>query len=267
MEKELLGVYLSGHPLEAVDAKLRVVVSASCREVNEAAKLGEVILGGSIASLRRKVTKAGKMMAFVTLEDLSGVAEMVIWSDTYERCVGVLADGAIVVVRGMAEVDDRWRDEREGGNQTKVIVDMMASLNDEPAVRNLRFNGTPRSGRGQRNGRNGQANGAARQTAKPANGKQPAAAPAKAPAKEPEKPAPPSERVHIRLPLENAGDAMGQLRDLISQCYGDTEVLLHIQMGEQEHRVRLGPDFLVKRDEQFTEAVRNLLGDGAVWLE
>jgi hypothetical protein len=44
-------------------------------------------------------------------------------------------------------------------------------------------------------------------------------------------------------------------------------VLLHIQMGEQERRVRLGRDFLVRQDEQFTRAVTDLLGDGAVWLE
>jgi len=69
------------------------------------------------------------------------------------------------------------------------------------------------------------------------------------------------------VPLEGAEDTMGRLRQLISQCYGDTEVLLHIRMGEQESRVRLGSDFLVRRDEQFTRAVTDLLGDGAVWLE
>ncbi len=266
MEKDLLGIYLSGHPVEAVEAKLRGVVSASCREVNEGSRLGEVILGGTIASLRRRVTKTGKMMAFVTLEDLSGVAEMVIWSDTYERCTGVLAEGAIVVVRGTAEVDDRWRDEKEGANQTKVIVDMMASLDDEPAVRNLRYNGAPRNARPPRNGRNG--DGTAKQAAKPSNVSRLAAStPVSTPAKQLEHPVPVSERVHIRLPLENAEDTMGRLRDLISQCYGDTEVLLHIQMGEHERKVRLGADYLVKRDEQFTQAVRDLLGDEAVWLE
>jgi hypothetical protein len=60
---------------------------------------------------------------------------------------------------------------------------------------------------------------------------------------------------------------MGRLRDLIGEHYGDTEVLLHVRMGEQEQRVRLGREFMVTRDEQFTEAVKGLLGEGAVWLE
>ncbi len=60
---------------------------------------------------------------------------------------------------------------------------------------------------------------------------------------------------------------MGRLRDLIGQFYGDTEVLLHLQMGEEERRVRLGRDFMVARDERFTEAVKGLLGEGAVWVD
>ncbi len=267
MEKDLLGVYLSGHPLEAVDSKLRKVVTASCRDVSDGSKLGEVILGGAVTSLRRRVTKTGKMMAFVTLEDLSGIAELVIWSDTYERCGGALSDGAIVLMRGMAEVDERWRDEKEGATQTKVVVEAVASLNDEIGVQNLRYNAAPRrasapsrGAREQRNGRNGHTSGGQRQVMQ-----QPNVTPIteSVPPKEPDG----TERVHIRLPLESADHAMGQLRELISQCYGDTEVLLHIQTGEQERRVRLGPEFLVKRDDQFTDAVKGLLGEGAVWLE
>ena len=52
-------------------------------------KQGEVVLGGIITSLRRRVTKKGKMMAFVTLEDLTGVVETMVLPETYERCGGV----------------------------------------------------------------------------------------------------------------------------------------------------------------------------------
>ena len=60
---------------------------------------------------------------------------------------------------------------------------------------------------------------------------------------------------------------MGQLREVIGQYRGDTQVLLHLQLDEEERRLRLGPEYGVAHDEQFTAAVRGLLGEGAVWVE
>ena len=261
MEKDRLGVYLSGHPLDAVESKLAKATTSSALEVTSGVAQGDVIVGGIIISVRKRITRAGKMMAFFTLEDLTGVIEATVLPEAYEKCGPTLAEQTIVVVRGRSESDDRWREERETGGGQRLLAEGVCRLDDEEGMRNLRYVGAGRNGRKTQNGRNGWGDRPARQAARPDSGKSPA------PPRETKKPAPPSERVHIRLPLESAEDTMGRLRELISQCYGDTEVLLHIQMGEQEHKVRLGPDFLVKRDEQFTDAVRSLLGDGAVWLE
>ncbi len=142
--------------------------------MNEGAKVGDVVLGGIITSLRRRVTKSGKMMAFITLEDLTGVVETVILPETYEKCTAALVDSAIVILRGRAEIDDRWRNEQEGASQMKVMVEGAAALNDPEAVQTLLT--APASTRGRRgqgrSGWPGKSNGNG-------NGARPAAAPPK----------------------------------------------------------------------------------------
>jgi len=73
--------------------------------------------------------------------------------------------------------------------------------------------------------------------------------------------------VHIRVSAAAPPETVGRLKAMIGQFHGDTEVLLHIQIGEQERRLRLGREYLVARDDRFTDAIRQLLGEGAVWVE
>ncbi|MFB3880075.1 MAG: DNA polymerase III subunit alpha [Armatimonadota bacterium] len=260
MEKDRLGVYLSGHPLMAVEAKLGRLVSATLAEVASGASQGDVLVGGIITSVRKRITRTGKMMAFFTIEDMTAAIEATVLPEAYEKCGPLLTEQAIVVVRGRPESDERWRDEREGGGGQRLLADALSRLDDEEGVRGLRYTAAPRNGRKPQNGRNGRNDRAARQAAPAASGRETMP-------RTPKKSAGAPERLHIRLPLDDSGEVVGRLRELISECYGDTEVLLHLQLGDQERRVRLGPDFLVKRDEQFTRAVTDLLGDGAVWVE
>jgi len=60
---------------------------------------------------------------------------------------------------------------------------------------------------------------------------------------------------------------MLRLKDVLGQYHGDTEVLLHIQLGEEEKRLRLGRDYRVAGDDRFARAVQELLGEGAIWIE
>jgi DNA polymerase-3 subunit alpha len=258
MEKDLLGVYLSGHPLEAEEAALREYVTASCREVNEGEKLGEVVLGGIVTSLRRRVTKRGTMMAFVTLEDLTGVAELVIWSETYERSAGALADGAIVVMKGKAEVDERWREEKQGATQTKVIVDGIARLNDPEAVKAV-LGAVSRNGR-RTAGRNG---GNPRKAAPPAAPQEESPMPS---VRKANSPPPTGSEVHIRLPGDTDQKTLGLLKGLIDQCRGDACVCLHVECEEGARRIRLASEYGVAFNDKFTLGVQGILGEGAAWV-
>jgi DNA polymerase III alpha subunit len=195
------------------------------------------------------------MMAFVTLEDLTGVVETMVLPETYERCSAVLTDGAIIVMRGRAEVDDRWRDEREGAGQNRVLADAVVALDDADAVTRL-LNGA--------GARNGNGYGGRR-----SNGRRPSA-----PASDPSPaPKPRSQRaakaaeVHIRMPMDTDEQMLGQLKELIAQCRGPAGICLHLVCDEGERRIRLTPDFGVACGEQFTLGVQGLLGEDAVWLE
>ena len=249
LEKEFLGAYLSGHPLDARSRQLRQATNADIIEVMEGRKEGEVVVGGIITSYRKLVTRTtARMMAFFALEDLTGFIEVVLPPDAYERHGASLVEQAVVVVRGRTEADERGREDREGGVQHRIVAEAVAPLGEENLLR--------RASNGVR-GRNG---AAARPKAAAAGKYKPA------PAQE-AKPEVEAGRVHIRVPTEAGPDMIGQLKQVIGQFHGDTEVLLHIQLGEEERRVRLGPDYSVAGDEAFTQAVMGLLGDGAVWTE
>jgi DNA polymerase-3 subunit alpha len=266
MEKDLLGVYLSGHPLEAVEARLQGLVTASCREVKEGTKQGEVVLGGIITSLRRRVTKAGRMMAFVSLEDLTGPAETMVLPETYERCGSVLVEGAIIVMKGRAETDDRWREDRDGAAaQHRVLAAEIAALSNEEAVQALVAGGGPNGRKTAR--RNG---GNLRTTApqSPAQEESPVAKPRRkrAAGATSEMPAAPKDQVHIKIPGRIDQGTLGLLKGLIGQCRGEAPVCLHIECDEGVRRVFLGSEYGVAFNDKFSVDVQGLLGDGAVWV-
>ncbi|MCC7023595.1 MAG: DNA polymerase III subunit alpha [Thermomicrobiales bacterium] len=106
-EKELLGTYMSDHPLSSVvrDA-LR---SPDGRNISEIAQLEERPVGSPVrvlamvANVRRIVTKTNRTMAVAIFEDLSGRVDVVLFPEAYERQSELLADGAILDVRGRLE--------------------------------------------------------------------------------------------------------------------------------------------------------------------
>jgi DNA polymerase-3 subunit alpha len=103
-EKELLGTYMSDHPLSSVLRDARR--SPDSRNISEIAHLEERAMGSPVrilamvANVRRIVTKANRTMAVAIFEDLSGRVDVVLFPETYERHSDSLADGEILDVRG-----------------------------------------------------------------------------------------------------------------------------------------------------------------------
>ncbi|HHY32421.1 MAG TPA: DNA polymerase III subunit alpha [Firmicutes bacterium] len=107
MEKELLGLYVSGHPLQGVAPKLREHVSAQVATLADHPDGDEVSVGGIITAFRKIVTKnTGQPMAFFTLEDLTGSVEVVVFPRVYEECFKFIAEDAIVLVQGRLDVKE-----------------------------------------------------------------------------------------------------------------------------------------------------------------
>jgi DNA polymerase-3 subunit alpha len=123
-EKELLGLYVSGHPLEHLKERLALLCTCELQRVYDQPDGKELHLGGRIDSVRVITTHSGKRMAFVRLEDLSGQAEITVFSQTYEQAKRVLKEDQIVWLRGRTE----RRSERSNGIQ--IIAEELLSLEE-----------------------------------------------------------------------------------------------------------------------------------------
>ena len=112
MEKEMLGVYLTDHPLKEYEERMARVSSITCDDIahaEEDAHNGEntvlrdgmsCVISGMIAGKKTLITKSSKMMAFIDLEDLYGVCEVVVFPNVYERCASVCEADRVVAVKG-----------------------------------------------------------------------------------------------------------------------------------------------------------------------
>ena len=129
-EKEVLGIYLSGHPLEDYEEKWRKNISATTadfaldEESNEVkVKDNEsVMVGGMITEKTIKYTKTNKTMAFITLEDLLGTVEVIIFPKDYDKYHHLLNEDEKVFIRGRANVEE----DKNG----KIICEQMYSFDD-----------------------------------------------------------------------------------------------------------------------------------------
>ena len=113
-EKEVLGIYISGHPLEEYEEKWRKVISATTADFQPDEETGRAkvrdgakeIIGGMITDKTVKHTKTNQMMAFVTVEDLLGTVEVVVFPRDYEKNRDYLEPDSKVFIRGRVSEED-----------------------------------------------------------------------------------------------------------------------------------------------------------------
>ena len=131
-EKEVLGIYLSGHPLERYSSMMEKMISAKTTDFQADEEGGipgipdgqKVIVGGMIADKTIKYTKTSKVMAFFTLEDLVGTVEVVVFPRDYEKWQKYLNEDARVFVQGHVDAgDDR---------ASKLILEKVRSFDEMP---------------------------------------------------------------------------------------------------------------------------------------
>ncbi|MDF2842093.1 MAG: dnaE [Herbinix sp.] len=113
-EKEVLGIYVSGHPLEEYEARIRknVTVNSNDFEIDEDTEKPRVmdgrteLIGGMITSKTIKSTRNNSMMAFITLEDLFGIVEVIIFPRDFEKYKNLLGPEEKIFVRGKVTVEE-----------------------------------------------------------------------------------------------------------------------------------------------------------------
>ena len=155
-EKEVLGVYVSGHPLEEYQELWQSCISNTAGDFALDEESGEVelvkdqanaVIGGLIADKNVKYTKNDKIMAFLNVEDLIGNVEVVVFPQVYERYSTLLVEDAKVFIRGRVSLEE----DKDG----KLICDQIISFEDAQAARAANQPMFPRNYGGRGNIRNG----------------------------------------------------------------------------------------------------------------
>ena len=104
LEKKSLGYYLSGHPVLAIENKVKKIRSKSIGQLsNETKKASLVCL---INSVRQIKDRKGKPLTFINFDDGSGIMDGIVSSEVLEKCHNILKEGAILSLKGTIEVDD-----------------------------------------------------------------------------------------------------------------------------------------------------------------
>lgn len=129
-ERELLGIYLSQHPLSDYE----VFFSEQCVPISEieTSMDGKTVqVGGSVMEFKEITTKNGQKMAFVKIADLKGELELILFPNAFQRTIGIWNRDNVVIVSGKISTKDR---EGNAGEEIKVMVDDAREVTSEQAA-------------------------------------------------------------------------------------------------------------------------------------
>jgi DNA polymerase-3 subunit alpha len=119
MEKETLGLYISGHPLAAYRGVLNRLSTVTTADITELPDDSEVVLGGLISAVKKVSTRKGDAMAILTVEDLTGTIEVVVYPRPYQKNLLAIRADEVVLIKGRA---------KENSEEKKIIADEISSL-------------------------------------------------------------------------------------------------------------------------------------------
>lgn len=226
-ERELLGLYLSQHPLEAFAALLSEQ-TVPLKDLTPAHDGRSVTIGGNITAVREITTKNGQKMAFVRIEDMAGELEIILFPSILQQTLGVWERDRVVIVRGKVSAKDR---DGNVGTELKIIADDAREVTHEQATAY-------------------QPTGKKPQTPKP-NAKGIKFAAAKVETQQ-------TARVYIRLVESDNPDLLLSIKRVIDERQGDSEVVL--VLGEEEAKQIVRLPARIKSDEDCLERLRGLVG-------
>jgi len=150
-ERELIGLYITDHPLNEYQATLAQVVSYFSGQLPEAAHEEKVRVAGLVTVVRPYTTKTGKGMGFVTIEDIQGNIELVLFPKTWDKFREILTIGQIVIVEGKVDLAnlppkilaDVIKTEIEVTSAADEFPEMPPAPPDEPALLHYKSKSAP----------------------------------------------------------------------------------------------------------------------------
>lgn len=139
MEKEVLGIYISGHPLESDRSLIEKNITAVSSDFIQDEETGMarvrdqaiVTVAGMIAAKTVKTTKTNQMMAFLTLEDLRGTLEVIVFPKDYEKYRAILSPDQKIFVKGRVSLGDEV--------QGKLICEKIVAFSEIPGELWIQF--------------------------------------------------------------------------------------------------------------------------------
>ncbi len=142
-EKEMLGIYISGHPLDKLRNQINKVSTINTMQIlkmqeeNDLSQDGRnVKYAGIITSVKKKFTKNNTRMAFVTIEDLYGSCEVIVFENCYAKCSNLLIEDSIVLVEGRLSV-------REDDSTTIIAREITELKENTSKILNLNITNLP----------------------------------------------------------------------------------------------------------------------------
>ena len=245
MEKEMLGLYISDHPLRQVQDTLTTRINTALHQLLELPDKSEVVVGGIITGVKRTTTKSGSAMAFITVEDLTGACEVIIFPKTYEQVHFLLKRDAVLVIRGKVDISEQ---------QAKILADRVVALEEADELPLPSRPAAAVTGNGDRTGRSGSG------SRTNASGRLPESDSL-------DRRVGSGRTLHVRLDIGQHGEAgLHRLKEFLSTRSGTRPVVLHlvasgreVVLDAQAVRVADSPDL----DEELVR----WLGAASVWLE
>jgi len=271
-ERELMGLYISAHPLDAYETYLSEQAQPLTQLVPEYD--GRLMtIGGIITTVRTIVTKSGSKMAFVGVEDKFGEGEVIVFPNLYEQVGAKLVQDAVIRVTGKNSARDR---DGNLGSESKMIADEIELISDDdlrqyqstgrkmeaPRVSSkvkqerrtaFRTQTTQRAGAARVSTTQG-ANTKSKKTADTTNTPRPAAMHA----------VPETEKLFLHIKNPSDHDKLVALKSLCSAYAGVTDVVL--VLGEANKSAMRMP-FRVEAGDQLMDQLRQTLGDECVVLK
>jgi DNA polymerase-3 subunit alpha len=139
-ERELTGFYISSHPLARYEATIQALATASTMSLPELSDGREVKLCGIITTVKSMLTKKGDRMAYLTLEDLQGMVEIIVFPDLYKNAADLMVPERLVRITGTVDRGDKGtkirgsKIEPLAEVQAQTIKRVLIRLTDRPGV-------------------------------------------------------------------------------------------------------------------------------------
>jgi len=246
-ERELLGLYLSQHPL----AMFETFLSEQAMPMDELKPEHEgrgVVVGGTISDVREITTRNGQKMAFVKLEDKHAELELILFPGSYQQTAGLWERDRVVLARGKISSKDR---DGNIGVEVKILIDDAREVTAEQA-QTYQATGKKMRGPGSRRSAAASVTATKDRVATQSTDKSKKTEADVAP--RPKQP----ERVFIRLVDSHNQQLLLSLKQIIDNCKGETDVILVLGPTESKQIIKL-PSGIDKTD-AIIEKIRGLVG-------